>query len=184
METFLKKIHGLPDDTRKFLAGLCMLAVATVFFGIWISFVSSHLIALSPSSGSAAVAESSVSPSTPAEAEVPPSSFSPPSAESPQSITQEQQSAPVVQAPAAAPEPLSPLGGIADTARGFGSAVSGVARSWGGQLSGMRNTSSSQGFFASVSERVGALGSGIGDWSQTAAEFIYRTVSRYIPPNF
>lgn len=178
METFLKKIHGLPDDTRKLLAGLCMLAAGIAFFSIWISFVSSHLIALSPNLGSVAVAENPLS--APATAEVPLSSSLP--AESPQPVTQEQQSVPVAEI-SAAPEALSPLAGMADTARGFGSAVSGVARSWGGQLSDVRDRALSQGFFASVGERMGALGAGIGDWSQRTAEFIYRTFSRYIPPN-
>lgn len=178
MKIFLKKIHGLPEDARKLLAGLCMLTAGIAFFSIWISFVSSHLVALAPSSGSVVAEAENPTPAS-ATAEVP---FSSLPAESPRPIIQEQESVPVAET-SAAPGALSPLAGIADTARGFGSAVSGVARSWGAQLSHVQDVPSSQGFFASVGERIGALGAGIGDWSQSAAAFIYRAVSRYIPPN-
>lgn len=98
MRNFLRKIHGLPEEGRKLLAGLCMAVAGIAFFGLWTSFVSSRLVALAPSPASAPAAQGAVGVSDVAQT-----------------------------APASESGALSPAEGIADTLRGFQNAVSGSA---------------------------------------------------------
>ncbi len=149
MGGFLQKIHGLPEEARKLLAGICMLVSAIAFFGVWTSFASSRLVALAPSPASGTAVEN------------------------PAGISQTARTASVPE-----PEALSPAAGIADTLRGFQSAVSGGASPLGMRPAGQPP----QGFFASASQMVKTIAEGIGRMSERAAEFLYRTAAPYVPP--
>lgn len=161
MRSFLQKIHGLPEDARKFFAGICMLAAGIAFFGVWTSFVSSRLVALAPSPAPALTAQDAGGAS--AISDLP--------------VRSTQTGLP---APAPAMEALSPAAGIADTLRGFQSVISGSAGSLGGQQAGQAKPA--QGFFASVGEKSRVISAGIWQMWERIAEYIYRTVSRYVPP--
>ncbi len=161
MQTILTKIHGLPEDARKLLAGVCMVVAAIAFFGIWTSFVSSRLVALSPGPGPS-VAEGS---------------------ESATGVAEEiSQPAPAASEVSAAPEALSPAGGIADTMKGFADAVSGVAASLQKQAS-PGPAASSGGFLAPLAERAQGLAAIIGAGSDRIADYLYRKLAPYVPPN-
>lgn len=48
MKDFLAAIHALPEDARKFFAGLTIVILGIGFFAFWTSFMSSRLVALGP----------------------------------------------------------------------------------------------------------------------------------------
>lgn len=48
MRRILQKIHALSEDARKFLAGVTIVVLGLGFFGVWMSFMSSRLVALGP----------------------------------------------------------------------------------------------------------------------------------------
>jgi len=52
MRKLLQAIHALPEDVRKLLAGVCIVASALVFFSVWGSWVSSRLVTLGPAPAS------------------------------------------------------------------------------------------------------------------------------------
>ena len=189
MGNFLTKLHGLPEDARKLLAGICMVVAAIAFFGIWTSFVSSHLVALTPGP-STAVAEGSdtngQNTSVVQGGEAVPATID-------NQVTVEVPPAPdgagaaQVQTPTS--QALSPAGGIADTVKGFADAVSGVVSTLGKQSPPTDNTpnntgdNSQSGFFDSLAERARGLGASIGAASDRVADYLYQKLSAYVPPN-
>ena len=158
MRNMLRKIHLLPEEVRKLLAGLCMLAAGIAFFGVWTSFVSSRLVALAPAPG-AGVAQGG-QPDTMA-------------------FAGGAQSAPVP----SASEALSPAEGIAQTLRGFGNAVSDSALSSRQPSAQTAGAPQVQGFFAILARQAQTLIVNAGAAVQRAIEYAYRAVARYVPPN-
>lgn len=139
MRKFLQKIHGLPEDTRKFFAGLCMLAAGIAFFMLWTSSVPSRLVALTPRPAVGPIARQTAAVSGMAQA------------------------APPAERESGA---LSPAAGIADTLRGFRGALSGAAASLGARIAGSAPQSAGrspppQGFFASVGQGLAAVAEAI-----------------------
>lgn len=56
----LQKIHAMPEDARKFLAGITIVVLGLGFFSAWTSFMSSRLVALGTPAGQQAAASPAI----------------------------------------------------------------------------------------------------------------------------
>lgn len=89
LQTLLRRVHSLPEEVRKLLAGVLIVGAALGFFGMWGPFMSSRLVALGP----------------------PPTGSNPQGAATPSAVAGRPQPAGV--------HPLSPAEGIAETFYGI-----------------------------------------------------------------
>ncbi len=152
----VRVIHGLPEDTRKLLAGLAMFVFGIAFLGVWMSFFSSRLVALAPGAP-----DSQDQLSAAAYPPVVQGTVREPSAlELAQNETSPSASA-----------PASPVEGIADTIRGVGQAVSGTGRA------------EPQSFLASLGLGARALLNEVGALVARTVSGFSDSLSHVVPPN-
>ncbi len=127
LQTIRNAIHGWSEETRKFFAMLTMGIGLLVFFSLWISSVSSRLVAIGPSVSGPSAPQAPTPESLPT-----PTAFLPSQdnlgAETPPDIQPYAPLAPVAQNPAQSPSasPLQPASERAPTP------IQGVAETFGG----------------------------------------------------
>lgn len=159
MQSIIRTIHEMPEDIRKLLAGIAMAATVLVFFGVWTSFMSSHLVALSPGAG--------------------------PSTETDRAAALGQYPLPV-EAAARVPAGGDEIAGETTVADADvftpGEGVREAFRDAGQTILGTGN-GESRGFVVSLMSGVKAVAGGIGSLSASIIQGAYRALSRHVPPN-
>ncbi len=157
MHSILGRIHSLPKDIRKLLAGVAIVIAAIGFFSMWSSFVSSRLVAIGPPAGGATDSRQGSS-----------AALSPVVGGAPvagRDISPRRGA----DRPAGRRAP-TPVEGIRDTVVGLEEFFSSnEANPAGGRVPARE---SGRGFLAAVGEGIAG-----------AMEFIYLKLSRHVPPN-
>lgn len=150
----------MPEEVRKLLAGVVMVVAAVVFFGVWTSYVSSRLVALSPGPG--------------------------PSTETDRAAAIGQYPLPinaVVIAPSGSRDGIAEDATIADSGVFTPSeGVRGAFRDAGQAVFGS-GSGESRGIVSSFVSGIRAVSDGIGSLSASIIQGAYRALSRYVPPN-